>query len=77
MRKFSSTTARLVAGSVIAAAALGGWSTAGAGASQSTTFYQTPQPCLRDGIAYCTATYPAGSDRQLCIADVRAACNGS
>ncbi|SDQ12025.1 hypothetical protein [Brevundimonas sp. 374] len=77
MQKFSSAAARLAAGSVIAAAALVGWSTAGAETSQPTSYYQTAQQCIRDGIAYCTATYPSGADRQQCIADIRAACNGS
>lgn len=77
MQKFSQVAARFAAGSVIAAAALVGWSTAGAETRQPTSYYQTAQQCIRDGIVYCTATYPAGPERQQCIADIRAACNGS
>lgn len=77
MQKFSQSMARFAAGAVIAVAALVGWSTAGAEPNQPTNYYQTAQQCIRDGIAFCTATYPLGPDRQLCIADIRAACNGS
>ncbi|MNT61904.1 hypothetical protein D3C72_1995790 [compost metagenome] len=69
----TATLGALMIGAGIAAAS----TTNATRAEEAPRSITTNDVCLRDGIAYCTSTYPIGPDRTLCIADVRAACSGA
>ena len=77
MKIFSRANVRIGTLAVLLGSGLAGLSTATAAPSEPAAYFQSAQQCLRDGIKYCTETYPVGEERTLCIADVRAACNGS